>query len=414
LTTFRGHWSISSPRLPSRLSYLASWLCKVSYQPAAVWWASGQIGLHPDIQDQIRYTQEQDQTVASTEIRKAWRYIFEAWQTKKEDVYRDWFQLQASIKIDGWSNAAIRDLALIHRPYLTAKRPYWGGPRPPDKKNNVSLSDVVSLDVEYPNLGGEKIEIPEEYLAAAVPDLRKNLELAVILENELGGAGLHNFAPIEADPDLEGESSERGFGLSRSLLFYVSVFEKLLNKNPTAAKQEYLSWQKNEATIFARLRIWAAGNKTLLSGRESGQVFCSLDRDVFWDSRHQRDLLLALARRWRDIPKGCRKTLEKRILRGRSRWKHESQVHFSERRAWNSLDRLHWLSAHSCKFSFDVKVESAKLRKLAPKWRRKYAQNAASSMEGRGGWVRTDTAHAALVTEPLGTYKGDTAKRPYL
>jgi hypothetical protein len=99
------------------------------------------------------------------------------------------------------------------------------------------------------------VQIPDEYLATAVCEFRKNLEHAVSLEKELGGYGLQNLCPIEPVPDLEGDSSARGYGIEPTFLFYVSLFRTLITKDPKPARQEYLSWRLDDETLFARLRI---------------------------------------------------------------------------------------------------------------------------------------------------------------
>lgn len=48
---------------------------------------------------------------------------------------------------------------------------------------------MLSLDVESPEAQGD-VEIPDEWLAFAIQELRKNLEHALHLETELGGYGL--------------------------------------------------------------------------------------------------------------------------------------------------------------------------------------------------------------------------------
>ena len=113
--------------------------------------------------------------------------------------------------------------------------------------------------------------------------------------------------------------------------------------------------------------------------------------------------MLVLAKRWNDFSAPVKRRLEKRLLRGRSRLEGEKRAEYTKRRAWLSLSRIHWLQAHGCGFTFDVNAESAKLREFAPEWQQQYAMNAAASMEGRGGWVRTDKEYSALLTEPLDT-----------
>lgn len=399
--TLKGHWSMNVPRLPPRLRYLGAWISKVSAQPATIWWASGQVGIHPDIQDQIRLELERLKT-GFAEIRKAWRYIFEAWKIQKKDFHPDWYDLKASIDIDGWTNAAIREFSLINRPYLRVEKPCSYGPRPPENKENMRLDDLIHLSLEYPELD-EKVQIPEEFLIVVVREFRKNLEYAVTLEGEIGGYGLHALSPIEPDPDLEGETHSRTFGESGYFLFYVDLLRGLIEENAIAARQEYLAWPADDETVFARLRIWAAGEPRLLSGAEAGRLLCRLDDKVFWDNYHQRDLLLVLARRWNDFSAAAKQRIERRLVRGRPQFKREEKGDYLKRRASLSLSRIHWLKAHGCKFTFNVKTESAALQEFVPEWKEEYAANVAASMEGSVGWVRIDKEFSVLLTEPLGT-----------
>lgn len=395
----RGHWANHVPRLPTRLAQLGVWLCKVSNQPAAVWWASGQVGIHPDIQLDLRFHLERGKTTCSPEIRQAWRYIFEAWETQVNNFNRDWYPLKASIELDGWTDTGVRQLAQIYRPYLIAKRPRTR-PKPPENRKDVGIRDIVHLDVEYPSQYND-VQVADEYIATAVREFRKNLEHAVYLETELGGHGLSLLDPIEPDPELRGMSSGRALGISGALLFYVSLFKRLAEKDTRAARQEYLAWPIDDDTVFARLRIWTCGDHRVLLGTEAGQAICGLNDCVFWHSRHQRDLLLVLAKRWSDFPTAAKTQLGTRLLNGPSRWDGEEEAEYTERRARSSLNRIHWLKSRGCEFDFDVNTESAKLRNLAPKWQPEYAQNAAPSMETRGGWVRTDTEYAPLLKVPL-------------
>jgi hypothetical protein len=59
------------------------------------------------------------------------------------------------------------------------------------------------------------------------------------------------------------------------------------------------------------------------------------------------------------------------------------------------------LANNGCKFTFDLDAETKKLQSLATEWKSEYAAKAAESMESRGGWVKTETEHSALLDEPL-------------
>jgi hypothetical protein len=401
-TALRGYWSLNILALPSRLQEVSNWIRKVANQPAAAWWAASQAGVHPHLQDRILFELERSGKVSSPEVRRAWHYIFKAWEPRK-DFHHEWYRLKKSIGLDGWTDATIRELALISRPYLKVERPYWSGPKPPKNRENIPLKNMVDLNIEYPRIE-KNIQIPDEYIIIAAREFRKGLEYTIILNKELGDRGPHLFCSIEPESDSESEPFERTYGFSSIFLFYVDLLKRLIEKDTKAAKQEYLGWWTHEEKIFARLTIWAAGNQSLLSGTEAGQLICNLNDEIFWDRGHQRDLLLVLTKRWGDFPVALRRKIEKRLLRGPVREDEEELNEYVERRSSFSLNRIHWLAANSCQLTLDLEAESIKLRKLAPQWKPPCANEAAvASEEARVDWIQTDMDFSALLSEPLAT-----------
>jgi hypothetical protein len=227
------------------------------------------------------------------------------------------------------------------------------------------------------------------------------LEYARSLEMELGRYGLRHLVPIEPDEEREGESYERTHGISRSVLLFVALLKRLIDKDPLAAKDEYLAWSKEDDCIFTRLQIWIAGSAPVLSGVEAGRLICGLDPNTFWDSRHQRDLLLVLSRRWNDFSDVDRKHIEDCLLKGRSRREEETTAEHDERRASLSLSRIHWLAAQGRLFTFNLDSESAKLQALAPRWEPQHARSAAAALDSRSGWVQTKKSYSELIDIPL-------------
>lgn len=397
MPAIRGHWALNVSALPDRLRLLGVWISKVAHQPAAVWWATGQRGLHPDIQQMIRFQLERTGSPSSPAVRRAWRLMSEAWATKQDEANTPWFALKASIVVDGWSPAAARQLALTHCPYLAVKRPFSGSPKPPGLEN-ASLDDMLVLDVEYPRLDID-VQIPDSMIPAVAREFRRNVEQAVALESETGGYALSQIAPIEADPGLEGASSQREFELSKCVLFYAGLFKRLAELSPAAAKHEYDSWQEDD-TVFARLRIWACTQAGVLMDAEAGKLLSGLPDSVFWGGTHQRDLLLALQKRLASMPQDSVATVEARLLAGPPA-EGVNDPDVVQRRAWFSLNRIRWLHNQGCLFTFNFEAESARLRALAPKWQPEYAERAAGSLESQAGYVRTDTAFDALLSVPL-------------
>jgi hypothetical protein len=391
-----GHWAVNVPTLPDRLRHVGVWISKVAGQAAAVWWATGKRGLHPDIQRLIRFQLRRSDNPSAREIRKAWDLIFEAWATNHDEANHPWFELKARIAIDGWSPTVARQLALAHRAYLAVKRPFSGSPKPP-RSENAALGDMLVLDVEYPHLDID-VEIPDSMIPPVTREFRRNVEHAIALELETGGYALSHIAPIQADAGLEGASSQREFELSKCVLFYADLFARLARLSTVDARREYESWPDHDA-VFARLRIWTCTRDAVLSDAEAGRLLSGLPDSVFWGGMDQRDLLIALEKRWSAMPQESVKEIEARLLAGPPAAATDSDS--AQRRAWFSLNRIHWLQSHACQFTFDFDAESTKLRALAPTWQPAYSESAARSLESQAGYVRTETAFDELISCPL-------------
>jgi hypothetical protein len=241
------------------------------------------------------------------------------------------------------------------------------------------------------------VKIPDEWLAFAIRELRKNLEHALQLETELGGYGVRNISPIVPDEGLNDDSHGRTRGLSGSVISFASLFERLIRLDVSIARQELAAWPVNDDTIFSRLRIWACGKAELVSAQAFGKIVTGLSDDTFWDIYHQRDLLLVLAKRWKGLLDNVRKEIEDRLLKGQVRRDGEEDNEYEARKARASLDRITWLAEKGCNFSFNLDTKTKRLRSIAPEWQPEHAAKAAESMETRSGWIKMDTGHSSLL-----------------
>ncbi len=390
----RGHWATTAPRLAPRLAHLGVWLGRVAYQPTAVWWAAHQAALHPDIQDQISSFLRQSQSV-STVIRECWDFLFEVWLRGGRNPDHD--RIRFSRDVSGWESRHLRRYGAINRPFLTVA-PSWRFGRPPSPTEHTERSDLLRLDVKYPDV---LLDVPEFFLGPAAAELRKNLELANQLETEVGGFALGNISPIVPDDTLGGASSyDRAHGLSAFVLAFASIFERLLLSDIATARGEFARWPVDN-DIFARLRIWAAGFSSLIEARYFPGIILSLSNDAFWDIRHQRDLLLTLAKRWPELDLKARKAIQARLLAGNAEWEREDPEGYRERNAWAILSRFEWLTRNGCDLTFDWSKRKALLQRAAPDWKDQYGSKAAESLESRSGSVSTVTEHSALIDIPL-------------
>lgn len=399
-SALRGSMATNIPRLPIRLAQLGIWIAKIADEPASVWWAAHQIALHPDIQRQIRREIESSSKVGSSVMRQAWRYLFDAWGEKRGDFDHDGYDLKTMIEKDGWDSAAVRKYAIINRPHIKIKLNYGDGPKPPVSNENIRVADMFRLDVKYHDQQND-IEIPDEWLGFAVRELRKNLEHTLQLELEIRGYGLRNISPIIPDDGSSDDSYNRTHGLSGRVISFSSLFARLIELDVSTARQELAAWPINDETIFSRLRIWSSGKAELISPQTLGPHIASLHDGAFWDAYHQRDLLVVLAKRWKELQTDTQSEIEGRLLKGPPKWENEEDDKFTERQAWESINRITWLANAGCQFAFDLETETNKLRSLAPKWKPEYAAKAAKSMEGGRYWVKTETEYSLLLDEPL-------------
>jgi hypothetical protein len=396
----RGHYSTHIPRLPKRLGCLGAWVASIADQPAAVWWAARQEFLHPGILEGIEWRLDRVHEQLSPVILKAWRYLLEARQRIHHESRREWYELKHNIDREGWGPAAVRQFTTITCPYLKAGPALMARLVPPRTDARFRLWDLVRLEVECP-VPPHDADIPDKWLGHVVRGLRKNIELAVRLCEEVDDMHRFHISPIvpEDRPDISDYG--RTHDLSGCIIRFASLFERLIQLDVSKARHEYSAWPKDDDTAFSRLRFWAAGKPELATPDGFYQIVKGLSDEAFWSHDHQRDLLIVLAKRWGEVSEESRKQIENRLLEGPPRWEGEEDESYAERRTWATLERLRWLTDHNCGFSFDLEKEIAKRRPSAPKWKPEYAKHAADSREMRGGWVATNTGHIGLLREPI-------------
>ncbi len=396
---FRGPWARSLPQLSARQSQIGVWLAKVATQPEAVWWASHQSALHPTLRDTIEWNLNRSDVLGSAVVHDAWRYLFDFWMSGSGITTGDWIDFSRLIAINGWNDTLLRRFGTLAQPFLSVESSHRNLPNIPENED-LQLHHLLRLRVKYPEIPSE-IAVPNSLLSRQVNTLRKFLETAVELENEIGGYGLKNLSPIHPDDEGEVDRYSRNHGLSAWLIYYTIQLRRLLAIDKGAGRSEAALWPKIDDAVFARLRIWSLGQPALVEERRFLTVLNNISAHAFWDAHHARDLLIVLSQRWTAIRNRSRAAIEKRLLEGPPRWDEEEVKHYSERRAWTIANRLVWLRKQGCDFQFDLDKVIAQLRSEVPDWQPEFAARAAESLEGRSGWVRKETDYSRLEDVPV-------------
>ncbi|MEX0718128.1 MAG: SIR2 family protein [Planctomycetaceae bacterium] len=402
LHAVRSHSPLNIPALPARLSCFGTWIANVANQPAAVWWAVRQEVLHPSYRRTIEWRLSRPHEEVDGGIRRVWRYLLEAWKNPPAEVDRDRFDLKRDLERDGWSLEAVRRFVKLREPYLKVGPALMSRPVPPAPEDEYRIVDLARIEVECPVPPNDS-DIPVEWLYQIVRGLRVCLEAAARLCEEVNDHHRHHISPIEQDerPDISRYQRTRGF--SGCVIRFACLYNQLVTVDAQRARDELAAWPSDDDTAFARLRLWASAKPEVAAPDAFAEVVLRLPDNVFWGSYHQRDLLIALAARWRDMADEGRHEIEARLLAGPSRYEGEKDTSYREHAAWSVMQRLQWLTTHGCLFSFDVESEIATRKLDAPNWKPQYAERAAGSWEMRSGWVATDTEHGALIREPIGS-----------
>lgn len=399
LPALRGHNSTHVARLPKRLSCLVSWIASIADQPATVRWAARQQSLHPGLYREIEWRLEQRHGDVHPAIRKAWRYLLEA-RKDAEEPRLEWHDLKRVIDREGWNHGLVRQVAMMCRPRLTARQTLFLKPSPPTVSEDLRLWNLVRFEVVC-TFAPPDIAVPDEWLGRVIRELRKNIELAVQLCDEVGDMSHRHVSPIVPDGDLAISEFARTKGLSGFVIKFASLFERLVELDVAKAKSEFLAWPTYDETIFNRLRFWAAGKTVLATPAEFAAIIIGMTDRAFWSHYDQRDLLLVLAEHWAELPDESREQIEQRLLSGPPRFDGEVDDEYTKRKAWATLQRFQWLRDNRCVFSVDVKAATAAMREAAPDWQPTYARRAAESRETRGGFVAMNKDCSALLREPI-------------
>lgn len=378
----------NAPALPERLSNLAHWVTKVAHQPAAPWWASQKGSLHPQILEYITLSSRQNGKKMPTLIADAWRRIALVNQ-QHPLTRREAFELKLSLKQGQHNEMLAREYARCFSPYLKFQS-LWRRPLPPQTIAACKRQPLAGIEVVYDE-HIKSIEIPDAYVGTLVPKLRYALLTAVDYQ--------HLFRPLapklasiekeETKPDRRDSSFQRHYKFSGHVLLFVELIRRLAKLDPNGLRDEIRTWPRTNRP-FERLRVWAFGNIEIFSASEFFEELKALDRERFWPSDGQRDLMLGLVRHWTDFSTKQRKALERRILLGPRTYNHLSKIQNAEMKAHYTLNRIHWLVNQGCEMSFDVDAVTEKLKKETPDWSPENADRAARTFDGGGGFVRTD------------------------
>lgn len=394
---FYGGPLASSSALSPRLASLGIWLNRIAHQPVTLWWASHKNGLHPRIIDHIKSSLSHDSVRFSDGVRRGWRLLFAAWSDRRIDPDAAEFDLAARVEREGWSTELVRNLVDIYRPQIVVQRGYH--PAYPAYWAESISDGLISGDVEYP-APNNALVVPNAFLPYAIVLFRSNLELAITLENEVRGGSDLYLEPTRAN-DGELEVSDEAYGITGPVARFQKLMLRWSHLDSIAAHDETLRWTASDEAVFARLRIWAASQPTLLSDTEAGDLLLALSDKVFWGATHDRDILFALRDRWIGFESAVQVALSDRLRTGNFIWTPDQAKEYERAIIIDRLNRLYWLTLQGIELPFDLESFSAPLRQRVPEWMPNHATEAVRSRATKAYDIETDDSEADLLDVPL-------------
>ena len=295
------------PGLSDREEALAGWLVKSCFHPATVWWATQKSSLHPSLIERLDWHLVHQPEHVHPALRAAWRLLFRVWKQPTVPAETRGFAIVHRSEKEGWGRDLVEEAMELFRPLLTVRRAYaetW-----PALNRELLLTDLVVGDITYPATDA-KFEIPDPWLALAVPRLRQHVEAALNLELSLRERDLHYIT------DLTAGAGRTTHGMASLLVLLCSYMLRWLEFDPKSAKREAARWAISSPYAFRRLQTWAAQHPALFDGTEVASLVAGMDDSLFWDPYQERDLLHVLATRWQEIAEDSQSAILERILSG--------------------------------------------------------------------------------------------------
>ena len=375
--------------LPSRLLHLCNWVAGHLNSPVAAWWAFRQNGLHPHLLDLISRQLRQSGKL-DPEAKRIWNFLIE-YQSDRRNFTWDsgWFDLRDRIEKEGWTPSVLRDFEYSTAPKLKRSWPYGlGKAKPPfGAWDSTKTEEITRLEVEFPDLHGQTIEIPEDALALVFATAERHLLRASRMLKELRTYKLKT-PTCYPGRNIDGEEQDRkadGF-----FAWFLSLFDRLIASDSTRARSHAQMWPKSDPYFFRKLSLFARNQSALFDGRETAEFLLGFEQESFWDTEVRRELLFLINDRWHDFDNDDSANIIDRVLAGPDRASHWSDEEYAVIRNKSAARYAKWLAKNGCEFVPDRSEKLAQIISTLPDWNDLWASSIVVEQGVHVGWVGVD------------------------
>ncbi|CDZ32762.1 Similarities in N-terminal with unknown protein [Neorhizobium galegae bv. officinalis] len=376
--------------IPRRLWSLTRWFETVAHEWIAIWWASRQLNLHPDILWSVNRRLTGHGTKFPDDVQRVWSLILEIEEERGIDVHDlGWFDFVALLKRGGWSSAIYRSFEKAIKPRLKVEMSFRSMPLLPmgdGDDSNGKLEELIRFSVHCPSRHNHDIDVPVEALPRLIGIVNRSLERAAdLLQDADGFAAYFHLPAIEPDAG-HGERYVPSDGPAELFLWATQLFKRLAESDPPVALAEAAKWPPNDRFFFDKFRLFAWKIDSLFNPDAIAEGVLALEEASFWDPYLERDLLHLLRAKWEDFSADQRRAIGDRLCEPPDRFPEDNPTDVERRLRYNIGSRLGWLDQNSCELSQPALSKLAEIRATAD-WSERSETRADRDMDGRVGWV---------------------------
>ncbi|MDE0164612.1 MAG: SIR2 family protein [Bryobacterales bacterium] len=384
--------------IPARLFHLARWMTKIVDQPTLAWWAARQPGLHPRLLVSLKLATEEAKDLPQ-DARTLWHIILEALTAPYDTHSQSWFHLQTRIKRNGWSSSVLRAFQEATEPIFKIKSP--GGTaeaKPPPKAwSDTAWPQIAEIDIEFPDMPRDELEIPDEIVPEVFSIIQRNLVRTVERLHECQKPWFHVKSLYRENTNGDGYIAK-----SDAFVFYFKfLLDRLSEINPNLLKGQIATWSRPEEIVFDKLRLYVLNKPELYNSQTVAEHIISCDDISLWNPKHKQELLYLLRDRWSGFNDNERRRIAARVLNGRPRYPNEDDEQFELHRNEEAAVRFGWLVQAGCEMPAPSLKRWGKIKRQIPNWNDAWTESAAQTPEGRSGWIRTNEDASVLEGVPV-------------
>ena len=383
-----------------RINFLLQWIANVSDDPITVRWAVHQPRLDNTLCHNILEKLDRGISKKSKIMYTAWEELFECWRNISCNYENDLNNLERIVKKYGWTKNRVSQYQWILQPRLKPICDDLAAELNSCKGSLESTADIIAFDVMYCDDSFD-LECNEDWIIELMNADRKNLDIAIDLEDETGIAGYKILPNLTDSGESDPFSYSKRIGINKIALQYLNRFDALLEIDHHRALIELDSWRKQESYIYERFLLWVIYKGSVLTSADTARTILNMSQQTFWDLAHRYDFIHTLVSCWSNISKHAQARILKRMSKGPDRIEIESDSEYSERRAWTILNMIEFLKINGCSIKVDTSKMIQKLKSDCLEWNPKDAIGFDKPVWLRVGTQETVKDHKVLYDVPI-------------